>query len=283
MGAMTQIVHGATGAQGSPVLSALLSAGRDATAAVRDISKVPGPAIPIDITSVESLAVAYTGAKSVFVHLPLGSPDQQSTYARVIAEAVAQTRPSRVVFSTSGYPTTLPDGTLTAHGTLQEALKTSGVSYAVIAPKIFLENLLLPVTLGPAQEEGILRYPIRDDYAVSWISHLDMADIAVRLLTDHSVTGIVTAGALPALRGQSLAQGFAHYLGTSVTFEGQEPENYGKQIIPLFGADASRPVIDSYHARWTMPDEVIDEQRSAQKLLGITPRTVVQWLRDIKA
>lgn len=277
---MTFIVHGATGAQGSPVLSSLRAAGHDATAAVRHISKASGDAVAIDNESVESLVAAYAGAGGVFVHLPLGSPDQQKQFALVIGEAVSQARPARVVFSTSGYPTATPDGAPTAHGLLAEALASSGVSSAVIAPKLFLENLLLPVTLGPAREEGVLRYPIRHDYPVSWISHLDMADIAVRLLTDHSVTGTVEAGALPPLLGSDLADGFARAFGIPVTFEAQQPESYGEQIIPLFGEAGARPVVDSYHARWTFPGEVIEEDRSAQTLLGLSPRSVEQWLRD---
>ncbi|MFJ2505005.1 SDR family oxidoreductase [Microbacterium sp. NPDC087592] len=278
---MTIIVHGASGAQGSPVLAALRAAGHDGTAAVRDTSKVTGPAVAIDNTSVDSLVEAYRGADAVFVHLPLGTPDQQTAFAKTIADAVTRARPGRVVFSTSGYPTAMPDGTQTSVGVLADALAETDVSFAVIMPKLFLENLLLPVTLAPVREEGALRYPIREDYAVSWVSHLDMADIAVRLLTDHSVTGVVTAGALPALLGSDIAQGFSQYLGAPVVFEAQTPEAYGELIIPMFGAGAAQPVVDSYHYRWTMPGEVIDEERSAQRLLGITPRTVEQWLRDL--
>ena len=280
---MTFIVHGATGAQGSPVLAALRTSGHTATAAIRDTSRATGDTVAIDNSSVESLVAAYTGAEGVFVHLPLGSPDEQIAFAETIAAAVARARPDRVVFSTSGYLTALPDGSLTAHGLLQQKLEASGVSHAVIAPKLFLENLLLPVTLGPVREEGVLRYPIRDDYAVSWISHLDMADIAARLLIDHAVAGVVTAGAVPPLLGADLARSFSSYLETRVGFEGIDPESYGEQIIPIFGADAARPVVDSYHGRWTMPAEVIDEERSAQKLLGITPRSVEQWLRETNA
>lgn len=278
---MTIIVHGASGAQGSPVLAALRAAGHDSTAAVRDTSKVTGPAVTVDNTSADSLVAAYTGADAVFVHLPLGSPDQQVEFAKTIAKAVAKARPGRVVFSTSGYPTATPDGTPTAAGLLTDALAESGVSFAVIVPKLFLDNMLLPVTLAPVREENALRYPIREDYALSWISHLDMADIAVRLLTDHSVTGVVTAGALPAQLGRDLAQGFSQYLGTPVVFEAQTPKAYGELITPLFGAGAAQPVVDGYLNRWATPSDVIDEERSAQKMLGIAPRTVEQWLRDI--
>lgn len=280
---MTIIVHGATGAQGAPLLSLLQAAGHDATAAVRDTTKVDGKAVSVDFDSVASLAEAYEGAEGVFVYLPLGSPDQQVAFATAIGDAVTQARPKRVVFSTSGYPLTLPDGTTTAHGILHDKLEQSGVSYAVIAPKTFLENLLLPITLEPARTEGTLRYPIREDYAISWISHLDMADIAVKLLTDNvDVQGVVTAGALPALLGDDLARGFSAHLNKPVTFESQNPDDYGKLIIPIFGAAGVEPVIASYHARWSMPDERIDESRSAQKLLGVTPRSVEQWLHDMR-
>ncbi|MBD8207894.1 MULTISPECIES: SDR family oxidoreductase [unclassified Microbacterium] len=278
---MTLIIHGATGAQGAPILPLLLAAGFDAVAAVRDTTKADVKAVTVDFNSVASLAKAYQDADGVFVHLPLGSPDQQAAFATAIGDAVAQSRPKRVVFSTSGYPLTLPDGAITAHGILHNRLRESGVSYAVIAPKTFLENLLLPVTLGPVRVEGSLRYPIREDYAISWVSHLDMADIAVKLLTDNrDVQGVVEAGALPALLGDDLADAFSAHLNEPVTFISQNPDDYGKLITPIFGAAGVEPVVASYHARWSMPDERIDESRSAQTLLGITPRSVEQWLRD---
>lgn len=279
---MTFIIHGATGAQGAPTLSLMRAAGLDTTAAVRATTKVDGKAVAVDFDSMASLAEAYQGTDGVFVHLPLGSPAQQAAFATTIGDAVAQARPKRVVVSTSGYPLSLPDGTRTAHGILHDKLKESGVSYAVIAPKTFLENLLLPVTLEPTRTEGKLRYPIREDYAISWISHLDMADIAVKLLTDNvDVQGVVTAGALPALLGDDLAGSFSAHLNKPVVFESQNPDDYGKLITPLFGAAGVEPVVASYHARWSMPDERIDESRSAQKLLGVTPRSVEQWLHDM--
>lgn len=279
---MTFIVHGATGAQGAPILSLLRGAGHDAAAAVRDATKIEGKAVSVNFNSTKSLGDAYQGADGIFVHLPLGSPDQQVAFATAIGDAVAQASPKRVIFSTSGYPLALPDGTRTAHGILQDKLEQSGVSSALIAPKTFLENLLLPVTLDPVRTKGKLCYPIREDYPISWISHLDMADIAVKLLTDNvDVPGVVTAGALPPLLGDDLAAGFSSHLKKSIRFRSVNPDGYGKLIIPIFGVAGAEPVVASYHARWSMPDERIDESRSAQKLLGVAPRSIEQWLRDI--
>lgn len=281
MVAMTYIVHGATGAQGAPVLAALTAAGLSATAAVRNTAAVQShPAVAVDSTSADSLVAAYTGADGVFVHLPVGSPEQQMAAARAIGEAATRARPGRVVFSTSGFPIGVP-GQEGPGDVLLGLLAAGGVSHAVLAPKLFLENLLLPVVVGPAREEGVLPYPLREDYAVSWCSHLDVADAAVALLTDTSVSGTIGVGALPALLGADLAAGFAGHLERDVRFSPVTPEEFGRQIIPMFGEAGARPVIDSYVWRATQSGEVIDTATSAQTVLGLTPRTVGQWLRDL--
>ncbi|MFC2599010.1 MAG: NAD(P)H-binding protein, partial [Actinomyces massiliensis] len=67
---MVDIIHGATGAQGSPVLSALTTAGRSAIAAVRHPEAVPDGIVArqVDLASAASLASVYEGADGVFIH-----------------------------------------------------------------------------------------------------------------------------------------------------------------------------------------------------------------------
>ncbi len=274
---MTYIVHGASGAQGAPVLSALRAAGHDATAAVRDPSTVEGSAVAVDYSSVDSLVAAYSGVAGVFVHVPVGSPDHQAEVATNVASALAQAKVGRVVMSTSGYVLAPGSGPTI----LADALKAGGTSFAILEPKLFLENLLLPPVVGAVTAEGVLRYPVRADYPLSWVSHLDVAEAAARLLTDTSVEGRVTVGALPPLLGDDLAAGFSAHVGAPVAFEAQDPEAFGRQIIPMFGEQGARPVIDSYVWRQGQPSEVIDEDVSAQSVLGLTPRSVTQWLKDL--
>ncbi|WP_198519594.1 NAD(P)H-binding protein [Microbacterium sp. HA-8] len=72
---MSYLVHGATGAQGSPVAAELIAAGRPVTA----ISRTPGTDVPgaetviADYASAEQLTEAYRDADGVFVHLPARS------------------------------------------------------------------------------------------------------------------------------------------------------------------------------------------------------------------
>ena len=285
---MADIVHGATGAQGSPVLSALTSVGRTAIAAVRHPETVPAgiAARQVDLASADSLAAAYEGADGVFVHLPMGAAEAATAQARAVVEAITRARPGRVVISTSGQIVDQPDSPLQAPAdspimTLIDGVTGSGVPTAVVAPRLYLENLLLPVVLGPVLEEGVLRYPLSASFPVSWSSHLDVAEVVTRLLTDDSpTTGTVGVGHLPGLTGPDLATAFSSRLGREVRFEAIAPETFGELITPLFGP-AAAPVVELYRALNAQDGNTIDEDSSAQGLLGLRPRSIGQWLEDL--
>ena len=285
---MVDIIHGATGAQGSPVLSALTSAGRTAIAAVRHPETVPAgiAARQVDLASADSLASAYEGADGVFVHLPMGAPEAAAAQARAVVEAVTRAHPGRVIISTSGQIVDQPGSPLQAPVdspimTLIDGVTGSGVPTAVVAPRLYLENLLLPVVLGPVREEGVLRYPLPASFPVSWSSHLDVAEVVARLLTDASpTTGTVAVGHRPGLTGPDLAAAFSSRLGREVRFEGVTPEAFGELITPLFGP-AAAPVVELYQVLNTQDGSTIAEDGSAQELLGLRPRSIEQWLKDL--
>ena len=285
---MADIIHGATGAQGSPVLSALTAAGHTAIAAVRHPETVPDgiAARQVDLASADSLTSVYEGADSVFIHLPMGAPEAATAQARAVVEAVARTRPGRVVISTSGQIVDQPGSPLQAPVdspimTLIDGVTGSGVPTAVVAPRLYLENLLLPVVLAPASQEGVLRYPLPASFPVSWSSHLDVAEVVARLLTDASpTTGTVGVGHLPGLTGPDLAAALSSRLGREVRFEGITPEAFGDLITPLFGP-AAAPVVELYRALNAQDGSTIAEGSSAQELLGLRPRPIEQWLEDL--
>ena len=286
---MTYVIHGATGAQGGPLLARLTKAGKPAVAAVRNVAAANGvPAIAVDNASVDSLAAAYQGADGVFIHLPVVAEADRLQYARNIAQAIARAKPQRVVISTSGWVVDEPASPLqsppeSAISTLIREVQQTGVSLAVVAPRLFFENLLLPVVIAPVKAEGTLRYPLRSDYAVSWVSHLDVAEAAERLLLDAPVTGVVGVGQSPGITGTELADGFARYLGRPVSFSGLTPAEFGDMITPLFGAAAAGGVVAGYQAQAKASANAITPQTSAQRLLGLTPRTLQQWLTEISA
>ncbi|MBR8640468.1 NmrA family NAD(P)-binding protein [Streptomyces tuirus] len=278
---MTFVIHGATGAQGAPVVAALAAAGKSVTAITRnDYAVVEGArVVAAGYSSVADLTDAYRGAEGVFVHLPLASEEDRRIYADNIVAAVREARPARVVFSTSGAPVDPASGGAAA--SLAAGLADSGVSHAVIVPTQYLENLLMPHVIGAVRERGVLPYPMRPDFAVAWASHLDIADVAVALFEHPDVTGVVEVGQDPAVTGPDLAEAFGERIGREVVFESITPEEFRISLAPLVGEGAAADVANAYQAMSAMPDRSIAPARSAQKLLGLTPRTTARWLSDI--
>jgi uncharacterized protein YbjT (DUF2867 family) len=271
---MTYVVHGATGAQGGPVVTALAAAGKPVTALARRPESLPAgaKALPIDVASAEQLTAAYQGAAGVFLHFPVAGPELRTAHAAAVATALREARPARVVYSTSGMP---------IENDVVKALDEAGVSYAVIAPRYFLENLFMPPVQDGIKSEGVLRYSLKDGYAASWSSHLDIADAAIALFERTEVGGIVEVGQLPAITGDDLAAAFAAAYRREVAYEAQSPADMGAQLVPMMGEDAAALVQGGYEYAATLPHNEIDESRSAQRLLGLTPRTTLQWLSDL--
>ncbi|MDO4795740.1 MAG: NmrA family NAD(P)-binding protein [Brachymonas sp.] len=287
---MAFIIHGATGAQGAPLLARLARSGQQVVAAVRHPSAVPAAAgisaVAVDMASADSLEAVYQGADGVFIHLPLADEAVRLQYAHHITQAIGRARPQRVVISAGGAVVDAPGSPLQAPAdgavaTLIRGVQATGVSLAVVAPRVFLENLLLPVVLDAVRADGMLRYPLRADCAVSWCSHQDVADAAARLLLDSAITGVVGVGQLPGLAGPDLAAGFAQHLGRPVVFESLAPAAFGDLLKPLLGEGAAAGVVAFYQALAQAPCHVIASETSAQQLLGLQPRSLPQWLAEM--
>ena len=136
------------------------------------------------------------------------------------------------------------------------------------------------MVMGAVKEKGVLAYPVRADLPVSWSSHLDIAELAERLLTDKGVTGVVGVGHLPGLKGIDLASAFSAHLGRPVEFLSQSPDDFQSSLEPLLGPAAAN-VAAFYRALAQVRDNVIVEETSAQRLLGLDPLSVEKWLAEV--
>lgn len=285
---MTYVIHGATGAQGAPVLQAMQAAGFEVTGVARHPESLPSGIASkvVDYADPASLVGAYEGTTGVFVHLPQGAPDQIAAYAANVAHALAKAKPGHVVISTSGRVLDRPDLCLqsppeSAIRILIDGVAKAGLSHAVIGTRLYLENLLLPMLIEPVHTEGVLRYPLPADFSVSWASHQDVADLAVRLFQDPSVQGLVGLGALPGLTGDDLAAAFSAGLGKPVTYEAITPDQFVTLLTPMFGEPIARTVADLYRAINMADHHEILPDTASQTRLGFAPRPIADWVRAV--
>ncbi|WP_311273639.1 MULTISPECIES: NAD(P)H-binding protein [unclassified Rhizobium] len=285
---MSFIIHGATGAQGGPLFDLLLSSGKPALAAVRNSTMSSGkPYITLDNSSLNSLVAAYTDADGIFFHLPLAPEPLRIEYARNFLAALKVAKPKRVVISTSGGVIDRPGSSVqvpedSALGLLVRGVTDINISHAIVAPRLYLENLLLPMVVDRVKQDGVLLYPVPADLFVSWSSHLDTAEVVQKLLGDHTVTGTVGVGHLPGMNGSALADGFSAGFSRPVHFKAQTPKEFGELLEPMFGP-AAASVVEFYQALSRLEENLIREETSAQRLLGLTPRSVENWLGEVSA
>jgi hypothetical protein len=130
----------------------------------------------------------------------------------------------------------------------------------------------------PADQPRRLARPVA---AQGGASHLDIADAATALFERTDVTGVVSVGQYPAISGEDLAEAFSARLGRTATYEATDPDAFFAPLAPLLGEPAAAATADMYRALGAQPDRSITAERSAQKRLGLAPRTAIQWLAGI--
>ncbi|OKL52842.1 NAD(P)H-binding protein [Buchananella hordeovulneris] len=267
---MRYLVHGATGAQGSPVSQLLLAAGHEVVGGVRHPAAGPG----LDLADPAALTAVYQGVDGVFLHLPLATPARQTQYAQSVAVGLCTARPARVVISTSG-----ADPTRGPLATLLTALTTVALPHAVVTPCLFLENLLLPNVTEPLRAHGELRYPLPATLPVSWASHGDVAAVVVELLQRPAPTGVVGVGHLPAVTGPELAAACPPGPTGPVRYVALSPQEFAAQLPPALQGSAAG--IQALYAHLgTLPALAIAPATSAQEQLGLHPQPLAQWARQ---
>lgn len=251
---MKVIVHGSTGAQGAPVAEALRRSGHDVVAIARTTSAGDASRVAANFEDQASLEAAYAKADAVFLHIPiLEDPQALGRWIPAVLGALANCNVQRVVLSTSGAsledagPDPMLQGRLAGMRTLYEGLQGAVASVVVLAPRLFLENLLLPFVAGPLQTSGVLAYPLPADKPVSWISHRDVAEAAVEAIEGRAEDGVYDLG-YNALTGQELADQLSGALGRSVSYEAITPEEFSSRATPVLGEQVAAGVGALYEA-----------------------------------
>ncbi|WP_033822689.1 SDR family oxidoreductase, partial [Kitasatospora sp. MBT63] len=184
------VVTGATGNVGRPLTQALAAAGEQVTAVSRDAGPVPDGVrhVAADLAEPTSLAAALTGAKALFLLL---SGDLHAPGARpadIIALAAARGVGRVVLLSSQGVATRPLGPSRIAMRAVEDALRGSGLDWAVVRPGGFASNAL--AWAESVRTRGTVAAPF-GDVGVPVVDPADIAEVAAACLLDDRHTGRV--------------------------------------------------------------------------------------------
>ncbi|MFJ2706090.1 SDR family oxidoreductase [Streptomyces sp. NPDC087428] len=275
------VVTGATGNVGRPLTQALAEAGEQVTAVSRHAAAVPDGVrhVVADLSEPDGLVSALGGAKALFLLL---SGDLHAPGARPtdIIDLAAASGVRRVVLLSSQGVATRPLGpSRIAVRAVEDALRESGLDWAVLRPGGFASNAL--AWAESVRTQGVVAAPF-GDVGVPVVDPVDIAETAAACLLDDRHTGGVFELTGPeVITPRQQAEVIAAELGSSVRFHEltrEEAKAAMTQFVPPELADETLDIISAPN-----PAE-LRISPDVERVLGRAPSSFNDWVaRNIDA
>jgi uncharacterized protein YbjT (DUF2867 family) len=262
-------VTGASGNAGSAVVRALLDAGQDVRALVREGREggLPAGAEPVvgDLNRPSSFADRLAGADGVFL---------LSGYEGM-ADLLGALDGARVVLlSSSSVPSGDMDNAVARYHILSEqAVRDSGLPWTFLQPNSFMTNTFR--WLPQMRSGNTVTLPFAD-VAISTIDPVDIATVAVRALVSGELDGrsLRLSGPRALLPAEQVAIVGAA-LGRDISFTAQSNEDARAEMSAAMPA----AYVDAFFGFFV--DGTIDEttvQPTVREVLGREPHSFEQWV-----
>ena len=275
------VVTGATGNVGRPLTQALADAGEQVTAVSRRAMAMPDGVrhVTADLAEPAGLTPALEGAKALFLLLSgdLHAPDARPAD---IIDLAAASGVRRVVLLSSQGVSTRPLGTTrVAMRALEDALRESGLDWAVLRPGGFASNAF--AWAESVRTQGTVAAPF-GDVGVPVIDPTDIAEVAAAcLLDDRHAGGVYELTGPEVITPRQQAEAIAAALGSPVRFHEltrEEAKATMTQFVPAELADDTLDIISApYPAELRISPDV-------ERVLGRAPRPFDGWVsRNIAA
>jgi uncharacterized protein YbjT (DUF2867 family) len=278
----TIVVTGATGTIGRRVVEGLLAKQLPVTGLVRDVRK--GDALPAGTTAAvgtfedrASLERAFAGADVVVLITAANAHAAEQTLTAIAAAKAAKVR-KIVRISALKADAAGPTDNTRQHGGTEAALRDSGLTYVILRPHLFLQNLLgfLPALTGTGQ----LHWGT-GDAKMGMIDTRDAADAAIVAATtadfDNQTFELTGPEAIDYHR---VAAAISRGLGREVAYVPVSPQAMG-ETLRSYGADEwSAKLITDYCTAYSagFGDFTTD---NVQRITGHPPRSIDDFVREV--
>ena len=281
------VVIGGTGNTGRALVKALSAKGLDFKCLVRDIDKA-GETLGADVALVQgdlddpaSLDAAFAGADKVFLNSGHGPALGQQQKNAI--EAAKRANVAHFVKMSGSEKAVEPDGPsqiMQDHYHVEEALKASGLTWTIVQPNYFLNNVMMFAPTVSADSKFMS--PITPDAPISMIDVRDTADCVVAVLTEpgHEGKTYYLTGAVITLN--QIAAEFTRVLGREITLvtvplEGAKAAMAGQGMPPWLIAHMAGLVPFVSDGGMGGPSDWVEQ------LSGHAPRNLADFIEEHKA
>ncbi|MER8056641.1 MULTISPECIES: NAD(P)H-binding protein [unclassified Streptomyces] len=269
------VVTGATGNVGRTLTQALAEAGERVTAVSRHTAEVPQGVrhVRADLAEPQTLAPVLDGAKALFLllsgdlHAPGAGP------AGIIDLAAASGVRRVVLLSSQGVATRPLGPTRIAMRELEDALRGSGLDWAVLRPGGFASNAF--AWAESVRAHGVVAAPF-GDVGVPVVDPADIAEVAAAcLLDDRHNGGVLELTGPEVITPRQQARAIAAALGSPVRFHELTREEAKAAMTRFVPPELADDTLDIIGAPNSAESRISPD---VERVLGRAPRPFGDWV-----
>jgi uncharacterized protein YbjT (DUF2867 family) len=283
-------VSGTNGFQGRPITQLFMEKGNEVTTISPSAEKDElGENLKVyagDFSSKEALQKALSGVEKAIFTLPLVFDIQTAKdFTTNFISTAEQEKVELVVFNSSFDLPQQETGMIALDLKFEVAqlFKASKLKVITIMPDIYIDNLAAPWSIPVIMEQGILPYPVQVGEKIPWISHTDLAKYAVSAADHPELAGQTLPIGGNLLSGEEIAAAVAEKVGKPINFIGLTPNDFEQQLVGSFGEVAAKEISNLYrYVQDNLGALQSKDFESTNKILGINPQTVQEWVDSVQ-
>jgi NAD(P)H dehydrogenase (quinone) len=274
------VVTGATGTIGRRVVEGLRAKQAEVAALARDAAKARSLGVPVVTGSFEdraSLERAFAGVDTVVLITAANAKADAQTLVALDAAKTAKVR-KIVRVSALKAATDGPTDNTRQHGRTEAALQASGLTYVILRPQFFMQNVL--GSLSTITGEGKLYFGSGQG-KLGMVDTRDVSDAAVAAALTNTLDGGTYELTGPAsIDYHAVAAAVGRGLGRDVAFVPVPPEAMAETMRRMGADEWAATVIRDYSAAYArgFGDFTTGE---VARITGHPPRSIDDFVREV--
>lgn len=294
------LVFLAGGVQGGAVVRAALARGYTVRALRRDpqgLGPSTNPQLQFvrgDLNDRAALMAATSGLDHAVLQVPIGPIDTMLVQAEnaFLAFKRAGLKSFILKLASASRPAPCEEPSLVANQGIEDLARSHGLSFSVVRPTLYLDNLLKPSALKDLLTHQVFSPPLLSSQAIAWTSAEDCAHAAILALESgarhpHNLGQDYRIAGPESLTGDDLAVRISRGLGQTIRYQAQSLSDFEHEVDAALGAGVGRRVAAKFRYFEAHPQEadlILARPYGPQVgLEAFHPTPVETWIRRNKA